>query len=132
MVSNMYWLFFDTLGVGNSARGSLDNLFYRDCSRWIESQDPSPPLFYPQAGQFACLDGTPWVGSEPRRHLMADTIPVTIEVEPVAAAALGDPRTRAAMGRLVSRVLNPRPGPSELAQAIADAKAEARAAGLTD
>ena len=35
------------------------------------------------------------------------------------------------MGRLVSRVLHPRPGPSELAQAIADAKAEARAAGLT-
>ena len=63
---------------------------------------------------------------------MADTIPVTIEVEPVAAAALDDPRTRAAMGRLVSRVLNPRPGPSELAQAIADAKAEARATGLTD
>ena len=63
---------------------------------------------------------------------MADTIPVTIEVEPGAAVALGDPRTRAAMGRLVSRVLNPRPGPSELAQAIADAKAEARAAGLTD
>jgi cytochrome c553 len=32
------------------------------------------------------------------------------------------------MGRLVSRVLSPRPGPSELARAIA----EARAAGLTD
>ncbi|SDD96400.1 hypothetical protein [Belnapia rosea] len=63
---------------------------------------------------------------------MPDTVPVTIEVEPGAAAALGDPRTRAAMGRLVSRVLNPHPGPSELAQAIAAAKAEARAAGLTD
>ncbi|MCG7354940.1 hypothetical protein ACX4M5_10645 [Roseomonas mucosa] len=63
---------------------------------------------------------------------MPDTVPVTIEVEPAAAAALGDPRTRAAMGRLVSRVLAPRPGPSELAQAIAAAKAEARAAGLTD
>lgn len=63
---------------------------------------------------------------------MPDTVPVTIEVEPGAAAALGDPRTRAAMGRLVSRVLNPRPGPSELARAIAEAKAEARAAGLTD
>jgi hypothetical protein len=36
------------------------------------------------------------------------------------------------MGRLISRVLNPRPGPSELAWAIAEAKAEARAAGLTD
>jgi hypothetical protein len=63
---------------------------------------------------------------------MPDTVLVTIEVEPAAAAALGDPRTRAAMGRLVSRVLNPHPGPSELAQAIAAAKAEARAAGLTD
>ena len=63
---------------------------------------------------------------------MPDTVPVTIEVEPAAAAALGDPRTRAAMGRLVSRVLNPRPGPSELARAIAEAKAEARAAGLAD
>lgn len=60
------------------------------------------------------------------------TVPVTIEVEPAAATALGDPRTRAAMGRLVSRVLSPRPGPSELARAIAEAKAEARAAGLTD
>lgn len=63
---------------------------------------------------------------------MPDTIPVIIEVEPAAAAALADVRTRAAMGRLVSRVLHPRPGPSEFAQAIADAKAEARAAGLTD
>jgi len=63
---------------------------------------------------------------------MPDTVPVTIEVEPAAAAALGDPRTRAAMGRLVSRVLNPRPGPSELARAITEATAEARAAGLTD
>ena len=61
---------------------------------------------------------------------MPDTVPVTIEVDPVAAAALTDARTRAAMGRLVTRVLHPRPGPSELAQAIADAKA--RGAGLTD
>lgn len=63
---------------------------------------------------------------------MPDTIPVTLEVEASAAAALDDPRTRAAMGRLVSRVLNPRPGPSDLARAIADAKAEARASGLTE
>ncbi len=63
---------------------------------------------------------------------MPDTVPVTIEVDAIAAAALADARTRAAMGRLVSRVLHPRPGPSELAQAIADAKAEARGAGLTD
>ena len=63
---------------------------------------------------------------------MPDTVPVTLEVEPAAAAALADPRTRAAMGRLVSRVLRPRSGPGELAQAIAAAKTEARAAGLTD
>lgn len=63
---------------------------------------------------------------------MSDTVSVTLEVDAAAAAALADANTRAAMGRLVSRVLHPRPGPSELAQAIAAAKAEARAAGLTD
>lgn len=62
---------------------------------------------------------------------MHDTVPVTLEVEPVAAAALADVRTRAAMGRLVSRMLHPSGGPNELAQAIAEAKVEARAAGLT-
>lgn len=60
------------------------------------------------------------------------TVDVTIPVEPDVAAVLGDARTRAAMGRLVGRILRPRPGPSELARAIADAKAEARASGLTD
>lgn len=63
---------------------------------------------------------------------MPDTVAVTIEVDAAAAAAFADARTHAAMGRLVSRVLHPRPGPSDLARAIADAKAEARAAGLTD
>ncbi|MGL1728863.1 hypothetical protein ACSTG4_23480, partial [Vibrio parahaemolyticus] len=63
---------------------------------------------------------------------MPDRIAVTIEVAPDAAAALSDARTRAAMGRLVSRVLVPSAGPGDLAVAIAEAKAEARAAGLTD
>ena len=63
---------------------------------------------------------------------MADTVPVTIEVEPEVAAALDNPAARALAGRLVSRMLRPPSGPSELAQAIADAKAEARQAGLTD
>ena len=63
---------------------------------------------------------------------MPDTVPVTLDVDATAAAALADARTRAAVGRLVSRVLHPRPGPSDLAQAIAAAKAEARTAGLTD
>ena len=63
---------------------------------------------------------------------MPDTVEIPIPIEVGAVAALADARTRAAMGRLVSRVLRPRSGPSELAQAIADAKAEARDAGLTE
>ncbi len=63
---------------------------------------------------------------------MDSTVDVTIPVEPEVAAALTDARNRAAVGRLVSRVLRPRSGPSALAQAIAELKAEARAAGLTD
>jgi hypothetical protein len=61
---------------------------------------------------------------------MDRTVDVTIPVEP--EAALADARNREAVGRLVSRVLRPRSGPSSLALAIAELKAEARAAGLTD
>jgi hypothetical protein len=63
---------------------------------------------------------------------MNNTIEVRIPVEPEAAAALRDERNREAVGRLVSRVLRPHSGPSALARAIAELKAEARAAGLTD
>jgi hypothetical protein len=63
---------------------------------------------------------------------MDKTVDVTIPVEPEAAAALADARNREAVGRLVSRVLRPRSGPSPLARAIAELKAEARAAGLSD
>jgi hypothetical protein len=63
---------------------------------------------------------------------MDKTVDVTIPVEPEAAAALADARNREAVGRLVSRVLRPRAGPSPLAQAIAELKAEARAVGLSD
>lgn len=63
---------------------------------------------------------------------MDRTVDVVIPVEPEAAAALTDARNREAVGRLVSRVLRPRAGPSPLAQAIAGMKADARAAGLTD
>src|SRR5882762_8912890 len=63
---------------------------------------------------------------------MDRTVDVTIPVEPEAAAALADARNREAVGRLVSRVLRPRSGPNPLAEAIAEFKAEARAAGLTD
>jgi hypothetical protein len=60
------------------------------------------------------------------------TVDVTIPVAPEAAEALADVRNRAAIGRLVGRVLRPRSGPSPLAQAVAEMKAEASAAGLTD
>jgi hypothetical protein len=63
---------------------------------------------------------------------MADTVDVTIPVEPAAAATLADARNREAVGRLISRVLRPRSGPSPLAEAIAEMKADARVAGLTD
>ena len=59
-------------------------------------------------------------------------VDVTIPVEPEAAAALLDPRNREAIGRLVSRVLRPHPGPTPLAQALAELKADARTFGLTD
>jgi hypothetical protein len=63
---------------------------------------------------------------------MDKMVDVTNPVEPEAPAALADARNRGAVGRLVSRVLRPRAGPSPLAQAIAELKAEARAVGLSD
>jgi hypothetical protein len=63
---------------------------------------------------------------------MDKTVDVTIPVELDVAAALADARNRQAMGRLVSRVLRPAAGPTPLAKAIADLKASARAAGLSD
>lgn len=63
---------------------------------------------------------------------MDNTVDVTIPVEPEAAAALADSRNRVAVGRLISRVLTPHFGPSPLAGAIAELKAEVRAVGLTD
>jgi hypothetical protein len=63
---------------------------------------------------------------------MDGTVDVIIPVEPEAAAALADVRNRLAVGRLVSRVPRPHAGPSPLAQAISEMKAEARAAALTD
>jgi hypothetical protein len=63
---------------------------------------------------------------------MDKTVDVIIPVEPEAAVALADARNREAVGRLASRVLRPRAGPRPLVQAIAELKADARAAGLTD
>ncbi|CAN5462416.1 hypothetical protein BH10PSE6_BH10PSE6_49240 [soil metagenome] len=63
---------------------------------------------------------------------MDKTVDVIIPVEAEVAAALTDSRNRDAVGRLVSRALRPKAGPSPLAQAIAELKADARKAGLTD
>ena len=64
-------------------------------------------------------------------HKMGPTVCI-LPVEPEAAAALADGPNRETVGRLVSRVLRPRSGPSPLARAIAELKAETRAAGLRD
>jgi hypothetical protein len=59
------------------------------------------------------------------------TVPVTIEVEPAAAAVLGNDVKRAWVGRIVSRMLQP--ASVERLFEIMDAiSAEARRRGLTD
>jgi hypothetical protein len=63
---------------------------------------------------------------------MPKMVDITIPIEVDAAVTLGDARNREAVGRLVSRVLRPQTGPSPLAEAIAELKKEAHAAGLTD
>jgi hypothetical protein len=63
---------------------------------------------------------------------LAKTIEVSIPIEAEAAAALADERNREAVGRLISRVLRRDSGPTPLARAIAEMKASARKAGLTD
>ena len=63
---------------------------------------------------------------------MDKTVDVTIPVEAEVAAALADARNRDAVGRLVSRALRPKSGPSPLAQAIADMKTEVHKSGLSD
>jgi hypothetical protein len=50
----------------------------------------------------------------------------------LAPAALADARNREAVGSLVGRMLRPRAGLGPLAQTIAEIKAEARPASLTD
>jgi hypothetical protein len=62
---------------------------------------------------------------------MPNTVAVTIEVEPAAAAALDDPATRARIGRLVSWALRPASVERlfDVMDAISD---EARSRGLTD
>jgi hypothetical protein len=62
---------------------------------------------------------------------MPDTVPVTIEVEPEVAAALGDPATRARLERLIRRTLRP-VGVEALFAAMDALSDEARRRGLTD
>ncbi len=59
------------------------------------------------------------------------TVPVTIEVEPNAAAALDDPATRARIGHLVSQTLH-RENVERLVLAMDALAAEAERRGLTD
>jgi hypothetical protein len=64
---------------------------------------------------------------------MDDVVMVEIPVLRDAAAALGDERRRATVGKLVSNLLRPSsPKDDPLALIIAEIKAEARADGLTD
>jgi hypothetical protein len=63
---------------------------------------------------------------------MGDTVDVTIPVDPVAARYLENAVRRAAVGRYLSGLLRSGRIREALADAIAEAKREARATGLTD
>jgi hypothetical protein len=63
---------------------------------------------------------------------MSKTVDVTIPVDAEAAQALESPARRAAVGRYLSGLLKGGRVRDILAEAIADAKREARASGLTD
>jgi hypothetical protein len=63
---------------------------------------------------------------------MSKTIDVTIPLDADAARALESPARREAVGRYLSELLKSGRLRDVLAEAIADAKREARASGLTD
>ena len=63
---------------------------------------------------------------------MDDRVEVTIQVEPEVARALEDPVRREAAGRVLSGLLKGGQLRDTLAEAIIDAKREAREKGLTD
>ena len=63
---------------------------------------------------------------------MDTTVDVTIPVDAEAARALANPARREAAGRYLSSLLKGERVHEVLAEAIADAKREARASGLTD
>ena len=62
---------------------------------------------------------------------MPDTVPVTFEVRPEAAAALKDPAIRARVERLIERTARP-VSVEQLFEAIDALKADAHRRGLTD
>ncbi len=63
---------------------------------------------------------------------MDATVEVTLPVDADAARALNSPARRAAAGRCLSSLLKGERIHDVLAEAIAEAKHEARASGLTD
>jgi hypothetical protein len=63
---------------------------------------------------------------------MDNTVDVTIPIDAEAATALDTPARREAAGRYLSSLLKGGLLPEVLAAAIAEAKREARASGLTD
>lgn len=63
---------------------------------------------------------------------MDSTVDVTLPVDAEAAKALDSPARRAAAGRYLSSLLKGGRAPFALGDAIAEAKREARASGLTD
>ena len=62
---------------------------------------------------------------------MPETVPVTLELDPETAAALGDPATRARVERLIRRIARPA-GVERLFEAMDDLSAGARRRGLTN
>src|SRR5262249_22680040 len=80
--------------------------------------------------QCACPRMTHYIASE--EVSMGSTVEVAIPVESEAAKALEAPARREAVGRYLSGLLKAGRLPSVLAEAIADAKREARASELTD
>jgi hypothetical protein len=63
---------------------------------------------------------------------MSKTVNVTIPLDAEAARVLKSPARRNAVGRYLSELLKSGRVRDVLAEAIADAKSEARASGLTD
>jgi hypothetical protein len=62
---------------------------------------------------------------------MAGYVDVVIPVEAEAAAALEDSRKCEAVGRIVSRILRPRPDHDPLVEAMERLSVDAKAKGLT-